>query len=96
VGSRVKYVVNDDEECSRPVEPALIQDGLFQSQGDPTKVWKCYILGVPSSKDHFDPAAQAPMLSTVLAEFSYPKMFVLQSPRLSEMMTGILGTAVGR
>lgn len=29
VSNRVNRVVNDDEECSRPVEPAEIQNGLF-------------------------------------------------------------------
>ena len=29
VSRRVNLVGNDDEECSRPVEPAQIQDGLF-------------------------------------------------------------------
>jgi putative SOS response-associated peptidase YedK len=31
VSSRVSNVANDGEECSRRVEPAQIQDGLFQS-----------------------------------------------------------------
>ena len=31
VSSRVNHVANDDEECSRAVEPARIQNGLFQS-----------------------------------------------------------------
>ena len=31
VSSRVNHVANDDEECSRPVEPDRIQNGLFQS-----------------------------------------------------------------
>ena len=31
VSSRVNHVANDDAECSRPVEAAQIQDGLFRS-----------------------------------------------------------------
>jgi putative SOS response-associated peptidase YedK len=31
VSNRINHVANDDEECSRPVEPAQIQDELFQS-----------------------------------------------------------------
>lgn len=31
VSTRINPVVNDDAECSRPVELAQIQDGLFQS-----------------------------------------------------------------
>jgi putative SOS response-associated peptidase YedK len=29
VSSRVNSAINDDEECSRPVEPIVIQDHLF-------------------------------------------------------------------
>jgi len=29
VGTRINYVANDDEECSRPVEIAEAQDRLF-------------------------------------------------------------------
>jgi hypothetical protein len=42
VSTRINSVVNDDEECSAPVEHPEIQDGLFQSQGEPAKVLKCY------------------------------------------------------
>jgi putative SOS response-associated peptidase YedK len=30
VSTRLNHVANDDEECSRPEEPAQIQDRLFQ------------------------------------------------------------------
>jgi len=30
VSTRINHVANDDEECSRPVEPAQVQEGLFQ------------------------------------------------------------------
>ena len=29
VSTRINHVANDDEECSRPVEMAEIQNGLF-------------------------------------------------------------------
>jgi len=29
VSSRINHVANDDEECSRPMEPAQSQDRLF-------------------------------------------------------------------
>jgi putative SOS response-associated peptidase YedK len=31
VSTRINHVANDGEECSRPVEPAQVQTGLFQS-----------------------------------------------------------------
>jgi putative SOS response-associated peptidase YedK len=30
VSTRINHVANDDEECSRPVEVAELQDGLFK------------------------------------------------------------------
>jgi putative SOS response-associated peptidase YedK len=30
VSTRINHVANDDEECSRPVEPAETQNRLFQ------------------------------------------------------------------
>jgi hypothetical protein len=29
VSARINYVMNDDEECSLPIEPAQSQDRLF-------------------------------------------------------------------
>jgi putative SOS response-associated peptidase YedK len=29
VSTRINYVANDDEECSRPVEPVQVQNSLF-------------------------------------------------------------------
>jgi putative SOS response-associated peptidase YedK len=34
VSTRINHVVNDDEECSRPVEPAQSQDRLFSEHYD--------------------------------------------------------------
>jgi len=30
VGTRLNHVEHDDEECCRPVQPAQVQEGLFQ------------------------------------------------------------------
>ena len=35
VSTRINHVANDDEECSRPAEPAATQNRLFSEQGLP-------------------------------------------------------------